>query len=313
MILGYYLNTSAAAFLAHIRSWPPTIYNPDPIIAAVHSQWRSHPDDRNLMESLADLYQNTDQPHEAVKFLVRLGKPETFEFIRRFRLFDVLRGDIVRFLELRAQPGDGGEVEPNEEGLQLLIDHAHTITPETVLTELSHRPYFQYRYVCALRERQGGFLEDYGDLQVELYAAYNRKELLFFLRTSNSYNLEKARTICEGKKYTQELVFIFSRMGDNKRALHLIIEELEDVEMAVEFVQTVGDQDLWTDLVEQAKTKPRTGPPSPNILNSGTYCRICKGIVGACWEYFRPHYACAEHSCWYGNRRTETESYQNLL
>jgi len=46
-------------------------------------------------------------------------------------------------------------------------------------------------------------------------------------------------------------------MGDNKRALSLIIDQLEDVEMAVEFVQTVGDQDLWTDLVEQAKTKPR--------------------------------------------------------
>ena len=86
---------------------------------------------------------------------------------------------------------------------------------------------------------------------------YNRKELLFFLRTSNSYNLEKARAICEEKQYTQELVFIFSRMGDNKRALSLIIDQLEDVEMAVEFVQTVGDQDLWTDLVEQAKTKPR--------------------------------------------------------
>jgi hypothetical protein len=121
-----------------------------------------------------------------------------------------------------------------------------------------------YRYICALRDGQGGFLEDYGDLQVELYA-YNRKELVFFLRTSNSYNLEKARTICEGKKYMQELVFIFSRMGDIKRALHLIIEELEDVEIAVEFVQTVRDQGLQTDLVEQAKTKLRTAPPPQHV------------------------------------------------
>jgi vacuolar protein sorting-associated protein 41 len=58
-------------------------------------------------------------------------------------------------------------------------------------------------------------------------------------------------------------------MGDNKRALTLIIDQLEDVEMAVEFVQTVGDQDLWTDLVEQAKTKPRT--PATLSSDSGHY------------------------------------------
>ena len=170
MILGYYLTTSPPAFLTSIRTWPAEIYNPDSIIAAVQQQWREHPTDRNLMEALADLYKATNQPGEAVKFFVRLGKPDTFEFIRRFRLFDVLREDIVRFLELgTSEEGDPGvEKEPNEEGLGLLIDHAHTITPVIVLKELSLRPYFQYRYICALREREGGFLEEYGDLQVRL-------------------------------------------------------------------------------------------------------------------------------------------------
>ena len=168
MILGHYLSTSPLAFLTRIRTWPIEIYNPDPIIAAVQQKWHEHPTDRNLLEALADLYQATNQPHEAVKFFVRLGKPDTFEFIRRFRLFDVLREDIVRFLELgTGEDADARvEKEPNEEGLVLLIDHAHTITPETVLKQLALRPYFQYRYICALREREGGFLEEYGDLQV---------------------------------------------------------------------------------------------------------------------------------------------------
>jgi len=54
------------------------------------------------MESLAELYLLTNQPVEVVKFYVRLGKPETFEFIRRFRLFDVIKDDVVRFLELNS-------------------------------------------------------------------------------------------------------------------------------------------------------------------------------------------------------------------
>ena len=124
------------------------------------------------MESLAELYLITDQPVEVVKYYARLGKPETFEFIRRFRLFDVLKDDVVRFLELKSPSSEevrteGGEEEPNSEGLALLIDHAHTILPEGVLNQLNSRLYFQYCYIRALREREGGFLEDWGDLQVE--------------------------------------------------------------------------------------------------------------------------------------------------
>ena len=120
------------------------------------------------MESLAELYLLTNQPVEVVKFYVRLGKPETFEFIRRLRLFDVIKDDVVRFIELkspaseenRPEGGNEAEEEPNSEGLALLIDHAHTILPEGVLKQLSDRSYFQYCYIRALREREGGFLED---------------------------------------------------------------------------------------------------------------------------------------------------------
>ena len=60
-----------------------------------------------------------------------------------------------------------GEGEPNPEGIKLLIDHSHTITPEMVIGQLEREPYFQYQYIRALREREGGFLEDWGDLQVQ--------------------------------------------------------------------------------------------------------------------------------------------------
>ena len=61
-----------------------------------------------------------------------------------------------------------GEGEPNPEGIKLLIDHSHTITPEMVIGQLEMEPYFQYQYIRALREREGGFLEDWGDLQVRI-------------------------------------------------------------------------------------------------------------------------------------------------
>jgi len=68
-------------------------------------------------------------------------------------------------------------------------------------------------------------------------------------------------------------VFIFSRMGDNKRALTLIIDNLDDVEMAIDFVIGVGDDDLWNDLVEQAKEKPRMN------LSGVTDIEFIKGLL----------------------------------
>lgn len=166
MILGQYLDTSPQAFLSIVHTWPSEIYNAEPIIAAVETKWRAQPTDRNLMESLAELYLLTNQPRKVVQFYVHLDKPETFEFIRRFRLFDVIKDDVTRFLQLKSRRDNGKEGEPNSEGLALLIDHSHTIPPETVLKQLDHLPYFQYSYIRALREREGGFLEDWGDLQV---------------------------------------------------------------------------------------------------------------------------------------------------
>jgi hypothetical protein len=74
-------------------------------------------------------------------------------------------------------------------------------------------------------------------------------------------------------------VFIFSRMGDNKRALTLIIEKLEDVEMAIDFVRSIGDEDLWNDLVEQAKSKPGTPPPHDSIVGRCLTVAFVKGLL----------------------------------
>lgn len=53
------------------------------------------------------------------------------------------------------------------------------------------------------------------------------------------------------------MVFLLSRIGDNKTALTLIIEGLQDVERAIEFVKEEKDADLWEDLIRYSEDKPR--------------------------------------------------------
>lgn len=53
------------------------------------------------------------------------------------------------------------------------------------------------------------------------------------------------------------MVFLLSRIGDNKTALTLIIERLQDVERAIEFVKEEKDADLWEDLLRYSENRPK--------------------------------------------------------
>lgn len=66
-------------------------------------------------------------------------------------------------------------------------------------------------------------------MQVTLYADYDYKLLLPFLRQSNYIPLDKAYKACEERNLYREMVFIMGRMGNTKQGLKLLIEKLGDV------------------------------------------------------------------------------------
>ena len=54
-------------------------------------------------------------------------------------------------------------------------------------------------------------------------------------------------------------MFILGRMGGQqniKEALTIIIEQLQDVEKAIEFVERAGDDALWADLIDACVQQP---------------------------------------------------------
>lgn len=61
---------------------------------------------------------------------------------------------------------------------------------------------------------------------------------------------------CEQHKYYDELVYLYSKTGQMKRALYLIIDRLHNVEKAIEFVKEQDDPDLWNDLLDYSMDKP---------------------------------------------------------
>jgi len=76
------------------------------------------------------------------------------------------------------------------------------------------------------------------------------------LRQSNSYSLEDALRVCEQHKLYREMAFVLQRMGSTHEALQLIVHRINDMKMALEFVQTQNDPDLMEELITEALANP---------------------------------------------------------
>ena len=77
-----------------------------------------------------------------------------------------------------------------------------------------------------------------------------------FLVSSQAYPLEAAYDVTESRGLVPELVYILGRMGNARRALHLIVEQLRDMPRAIAFVQAQRDDDLWELLITLALASP---------------------------------------------------------
>jgi vacuolar protein sorting-associated protein 41 len=52
------------------------------------------------------------------------------------------------------------------------------------------------------------------------------------------------------------MMFLLGKMGDNRKALSLIIERLGEVEMAIDFAKEQNDDSLWEEFLKYAMDKP---------------------------------------------------------
>lgn len=68
---------------------------------------------------------------------------------------------------------------------------------------------------------------------------------------------QQAAQECERFNYIPELVYLYSKTGQTKRALYLIIDRLGDVSRAIAFAKEQDDPDLWEDLLTYSMDKPR--------------------------------------------------------
>ncbi|MCO5579749.1 hypothetical protein L7F22_033609 [Adiantum nelumboides] len=238
--------------LSIIQTWPSAIYSVPAITTAIELQLSTSAKSPLLQEALAELYLLTNQYEKALALYVELLQPKVFDFIKEHNLYDSVHDKVLPLMQI-----DG------ERAVALLVQHLSSIPPAEVVSQLqragtdSKFRHLMHLYLHELFEKDPNAGKDFHGLQVELYAEYEPRLLLPFLRSSHYYSLDKAYDVCTRRSLTRECVFILGRMGNSREALSLIIKQLKDMEEAVEFVAAQHDDDLWEELINQSLSNPQ--------------------------------------------------------
>ncbi|KAJ2705268.1 Vacuolar protein sorting-associated protein 41 [Coemansia sp. IMI 203386] len=265
MVLAFLLATDTEQFRQLVLEWPPSLYNAYSVVLAAEDRLQKMDASeveasQQLARTMALLYDRLNQPSKSLRFYLELFEPEILDRVRRENLFDAVRDKAELIMRYDDHMLNDNNVQLSERsqasGVQLLTDNTDAIPSASVVKQLVKSPEHLHVYLHALRGRDTHLSAPFADLQLELYAEYDPHLLLGFLRTSSAYTFDRALEVCEERALVPEMVYILGRMGDNHRALMLIIDKLRDVPRAIEFAREQGDPALWNDLVMYARDKP---------------------------------------------------------
>lgn len=251
MVLYEHLRLDPRGFLALVHEWrEPGLYNIAAVINAVleHLLVTDSEEKTILMEALAVLYGNDGRYDKALAMYLKLGHPDVFSLVVKYRLQNAIHDMIVDLVSLDA-----------EKACELLIGSGSTnpsVSPDIVVSKLETHESLLYSYLHALDRRDSKLAAPYHGRMVRLYSLFDRERLLPFLKRSDHYPIAEALDICQRKHYYQEMVYLLGRIGDTREALELINRELNDVQQALEFCQEHDDPDLWQDLIEHSLKRP---------------------------------------------------------
>ncbi|MBW0462781.1 hypothetical protein O181_002496 [Austropuccinia psidii MF-1] len=284
VILVHLLRKDPQKMLNMIQKWSPDLYNISAVLSATLDRLsRDAESSEILMTCLSELYILNHQPGKALSYFLRLRKPEVFDLIKEHNLFTDVQdqallmikfGDELICEQNRISPRvpifDLAPYDSQKENLttekkidrdygpaiNLLVHHTFSIPVSRVIEQLANHRRYLFMYLDALFDVDPLSAMGFGDLHVDLFSEFDRRRLMKFLRASTTYNLEKAYTICQKLDFVSEMVYLLGRMGNNRKALFLIIDRIGDVQRAIEFAKEQNDDDLWEDLLRYSETRP---------------------------------------------------------
>ena len=199
------------------------------------------PVDPYLLDTLISIHTSEGQFDLALSICLELRKDTVFELIEKHALHAKILKDIPNLMKF-----------DHVRTVELLKRNTQHLPVTEVVKVLNGNKEAQYQYLHAIISEDSQLIKDYEDLLIELYADFDRPQLRKFLVQYRNWDLDKALDVCQSRGLVEESVTVLKKVGNYRRALELILLELHNVPMAVEFLQEVRDDEEWDYLIATA-------------------------------------------------------------
>lgn len=208
-----------------------------------------------------------EEPENCVKQLMILKDVKLMEFLDEYHLIGRYLGLLPKIVLIGVDLNLLAKKEferlaketPLYTNVQILVENSHEILPKDVIRVFkeSNLEIVSYIYLKELGRMDRLLIRDFEDEMIRMYAKFNREELKTFLKNHKKYSIDDAIQVCEEYECNEELVYLLSKIGENRKALTLIIDKMEDPTKAITFVQSVNEKELWDYLLDYSMDKSK--------------------------------------------------------
>lgn len=266
-ILEFWISKDISKFVELVRYWDTELFDVKEIQELIETKLESSTDSEDLRRALIELYTESLEPQKAVSHLIKLQDPNTLFFLSEHHLLTNFLDEIPKVIKLKFHDKEYETLpleqlsQKLEDTIDILIGHRHEISPPTIvkLMDENHLTFINYLYLEGLRDVDDYLVtaNNFGNKRVELYCEFNRMKLLPYLMKNDDYDIDNAIVLCETNEFIEELVYLLGKIGESRKALMLIINRLNDPEVAINFAKHQNDKEAWDILLDYSMNKPK--------------------------------------------------------
>ena len=276
-----------------IRNWPISVYNIKGIEDSLEELITCNDEHNRLYrKEIIYLYLQEQKYSKAFPHMLEIKDTNALDILLNNDILSQFMDDIVNIVLLPFPNGIDdleklpiGEIEfALTKPIEVLISNRYTLFPKKVINLFSSPNQLRivtFLYLKVLTKIEPTMAGPFETDVVELFLLYNKDGLLQFLKEKSNYNIEKAIEYClQSKNSYKELIYLWGKIGETKKALSLIIDKLNDPKIAIEFVKNWGDSDLWEFMIGYSMDKPKFIKAlldSPDEFGK-TYVEVIKGL-----------------------------------
>ena len=290
-ILNYTLDKyETSMFSKFIQHWPIDLFDSKTIEERLKIlQTESGDFEIFYVNQLIYLYLKTEKYSQAIPYMINIKDPKTLRILQNEpqllpqvmdRLMEIILIPAFNNSKLRNSVVNNLSILELEqtfwEPILLIIQNRKIISLKTVIEQFkdysrAHENVDKLLLCILLRinSTEPDLLKVYENEMIDLFSRFDKKPLLDFLKNKTHYNIDKAIELCSTQDgLYSELIYLWGKIGETKKALSIIVNKLNDPLLAIEYIRSWGDIELWDFLIEYTMDKPNF---VEKLLNSYSY------------------------------------------